>query len=120
MAETTFKFPKLDLEALFAFQKANLASAQEAQAVLLDAVQAILKSQHGYAQELASETESLLSTKEPKKPEVVLAAMKAAAQKAMSVTKEGVDLGLAAQRRVADLTTKRVQANLDELKTLAA
>lgn len=120
MADTVFKLPKLDIEALFTLQKANLASAQEAQAILLDAMQAILKSQHGYARELASETEALLKTSEAKKPEVLVASFKAATQKAMAVTKEGVDLGLAAQRRVADLATKRVQANLNELKTLAA
>ena len=38
-----FKFPKIDLDALFGVQKANLAAAQEAQSVLVDAAQAIAK-----------------------------------------------------------------------------
>jgi hypothetical protein len=116
------KLPKLDLEAVFALQKANLAAAQEAQSVLLDAAQAVLKVQHGYARELVAQAEAALKAKEPKKPEAVLADAKAAAEKAVAVTKQGVELGIAAQRRVADLVAKRVQANIDELKaaTLAA
>ena len=42
------KLPKLDLDALFATQKANLAAVQEAQSVLIDAAQAIAKVQHDY------------------------------------------------------------------------
>ena len=42
------KLPKLDLDALFTTQKANLAAVQEAQSVLIDAAQAIAKVQHDY------------------------------------------------------------------------
>jgi hypothetical protein len=34
--------------------------------------------------------------------------------------KQGVDLGVAAQQRVAELVAKRVQANIEEFKALAA
>jgi hypothetical protein len=56
----------------------------------------------------------------PAKPETVLADVKAAAEKAVAVAKEGVDLGVAAQQRVVGLVTDRVKANVDELKALAA
>jgi hypothetical protein len=114
------KLPKLDLEALFALQKANLAAAQEAQSVLLDAGQAVAKIQAGYVEGLLAETAAALKAKEPKKPEAVLAEAKAAAEKAVAVAKEGVDLSVAAQRKVAELLAGRAQANLAELKALAA
>ena len=63
---------------------------------------------------------AVLAAKEPKKAEAVLADVQAAAEKAVSVGKENVDRSLVAQRRVADLVTKRVQANIDEFKALAA
>ena len=128
MAKTTlpelkmpeFKFPKVDLDALFGLQKANLAVAYEAQTVLVDALQAIVRLQHGYAQELVATLKTAATTKAPVKPETVMADVKAAAEKAVAVAKEGVDLGVAAQQRVVGLMTDRVKANVDELKALAA
>ena len=128
MAKTTlpelkmpeFKFPKVDLDALFGLQKANLAVAYEAQTVLVDALQAIVRLQHGYAQELVATLKTAATTKAPAKPETVMADVKAAAEKAVAVAKEGVDLGVAAQQRVVGLMTDRVKANVDELKALAA
>jgi hypothetical protein len=114
------KLPKVDLEAVFALQAANLAAAHEAQTILLDAAQAIAKVQHGYVQELVATFKDGLSGKTPKAPEAALAEVKAAAAKAMAVTKEELDLGLLAQRRVADLVAQRVQANVNEIKALAA
>jgi hypothetical protein len=114
------KLPKVDVDALFALQKANLAAAYEAQVILVDAAQAIAKVQQGYVEEVVTTVEAALKTKEPKKPETVLADAQAAAEKALAVTKEGVQLGVAAQRRVADLVAKRVQANIEEFKALAA
>lgn len=115
-----FKFPKVDLDALFGLQKANLAVAYEAQSVLVDALQAIARLQHGYAQELVETLKTATTTKAPAKPETVLADVKAAAEKAVAVAKEGVDLSVAAQQRVVGLMTDRVKANVDELKALAA
>jgi hypothetical protein len=112
-----FKLPKLDLDALFGLQKANLAAVQEAQSVVLEATQAIVRAQHGYAQELLAGAKAALAAKQP---QAVLAEVQAAAEKAVVVGKQNVDRGVAAQRRVADLVAKRVQANLDELKALAA
>lgn len=114
------KLPKIDLETLFAVQNANLDTAQKAQGVLLDAFQAIVKTQHGYARELAADAEALLKAKTPAKPETLLAQAKAASEKAVAVTKQNVELGLAAQRQVAELVAKRAQANLESVKALAA
>jgi hypothetical protein len=114
------KLPKIDLDALFGLQKANLSVAQETQSVVLEAVQAIVRLQHGYATEVVETLKAAAATKERAKPEAVLADVKAAAEKAVAVTKQGVDLGVAAQQRVAELVTQRVKANVDELKTIAA
>lgn len=114
------KLPKVDLDALFGLQKANLATAQEAQNVLLDAVQAIARTQYGWAEEAAAEVQAALNAKAPKQPEAVLAEVRAAAEKAVAVAKESVDLGVMAQRRVADLFSRRVAANVEQIKVLAA
>lgn len=114
------KLPRLDLETLFARQKANLASAQEAQSVLVDALQAIARVQHGYVERTLVEARAALARKELTKPEIVLADAKTAAEKAVAVTKEVLDLAAAAQRRVSELATQRARANVAELKALAA
>ena len=111
---------KLDLDALFGLQKANLATVHEAQYVLADAAQAIAKAQYGYVEDVISGTRSALSGSEERKPEAVLAEIKAAVEKAVAVTKQNVDLGVAAQRRVVELFTERAQANVNELKAFAA
>jgi hypothetical protein len=49
-----------------------------------------------------------------------MADVKAAAEKAIAVAKEVVDLTVAAQKRVAELVTQRVQASVTELKALTA
>jgi hypothetical protein len=113
-------FPKLDLDALFGAQKANLAVAHEAQRVLVDAAQAIAKVQHGYLEQAVAEAKAALGSQELRKPEAVLAEVKAAAGKTVAVTKEVVDLAAAAQRRVAELVAQRGAATVAQLKTLAA
>jgi hypothetical protein len=115
-----FKLPKIDLDTLFAVQKANLAVIHEAQNVLVDAAQAIVRKQHGFVAELVEKAKAASTNKAQKKPEQVLAEVQAATEKALSVSKENVDLSFGAQRRVADLVTRRVQANVNEFKALAA
>ena len=114
------KLPKIDLDALFGLQKANLAVVQETQSVVLEAVQAILRLQHGYATEVVETLKGAVTAKQPAKPETMLADVQAATQKAVAVAKQGVDLGVAAQQRVVELVTQRVKANVDELKAIAA
>jgi hypothetical protein len=50
----------------------------------------------------------------------VLAEVRAAAEKAHAVAKEVVDLTVGAQKRVAELVTRRVQASVTALKAPAA
>jgi hypothetical protein len=114
------KLPKFDLDALFALQTANLAAAHEVQSIVLEASQAIAKVQHGWLEESAVAAKAALSAKEPKPADAILADVKVAAEKAVAAGKQGVDLGVAAQQKVADLVAKRVQANIEELKALAA
>lgn len=111
-----FKFPKFDLDALFAVQKANLAAAHEAQTVLLGAAEAIAKVQYGYVEGAVADAKAAVESKELPKVETV----KAAGEKAASVAKEVVDLAVAAQKRVAELLTERGQATVTELKAVAA
>ncbi len=105
---------------MFALQTANLAAAHEVQSIVLEAVQAIAKVQHGWLKETVDGVKAALSSKEPKQPQALLADVKTAAEKAVAAGKQGVDLGVAAQQRVAELVAKRVQANIDEFKALAA
>lgn len=113
---TEIKFPKFDLDALFSAQKANLAAAHEAQTVLLDAAEAIAKVQHGYLEGAVADAKAAVDSKEPPKAESV----KATGDKFVAVAKEVFDLGLAAQKRVAQLVTDRTKATVAELQPLAA
>ena len=114
------KFPKLDLDALFGVQQANLAVVHEAQTVLVDAAQAIARVQYGYLEQTIARTRAALGSKELRKPEAALAEVKAAAEKAVAVSQEVVDLAVAAQRRVAELVAQRGAANADQFKALVA
>ena len=57
------KLPKFDLDALFAVQKANLATTHEAQTVLVDAVQAIAKVQQGRIEQAVADAKAVLEGK---------------------------------------------------------
>jgi len=114
------KLPKLDLDALLAAQRANLAAVQEAQSVLVDAAQAIAKAQHGYLEASVAAARAALSRKQPIKPEAVRAEVKAAAERTTATAQQVVDLAAAAQRRVVELAAQRTRANADEFKALAA
>ena len=98
------KLPKVDLDALFATQKANLAAVQEAQTVLLGAVEAIAKVQHGYVEQAVAELKAAVDSKELPKAE----AFTAAGEKAKDTTKEVVDLAVAGE----NLIVPRCQSGL--------
>jgi hypothetical protein len=117
------KLPKLDLDALFATQKANLAAVQEAQSVLIDAAQAIAKVQHDYLGQSMAAVRAALSRKELAKPDAVLAGIKVAVERISATTKQVMDfavVAVAAQHRAVELVTRRTRANVSELKALAA
>ena len=52
--------------------------------------------------------------------EAVLANAKSSFEQTVAVAKEVVDLAVGAQKRVVELLTQRGQANVSELKALAA
>ena len=110
--------PKFDLDALISVQTANLAAAHQVQSVLVEVAQAVARVQYGYVERMVVDAKAALATKELPKPEAVMADVKAAAEKAIAVAKEVVDLTVAAQKRVAELVTQRVQASVTELKAL--
>ena len=117
------KLPKLDLDVLFATQKANLAAVQEAQSVLIDAAQAIAKMQHDYLGQSMAAVRAALSRKELAKPDAVLAEIKVAVERISATTKQVMDfaeVAVAAQHRAVELVTRRTLANVSELKALAA
>jgi hypothetical protein len=111
-----YKLPKLDLDALFAAQKANLAVVHEAQTVLFGAAEAVAKVQHGYLEQVVADVKAAFASKQV--PSVK--AVQAAGEKATAVSKEAIDLTVAAQRRVFELFSARSQASVNELKALAA
>ena len=110
------KLPKLDLEALFTTQQANLAMVREAQMVLTGAVQAITEVQYGYLDQALNEAKAVFASRELPKAETV----KAAGERFVAVAKEITDLTIAAQKRVLELLTSRSQASVTELKAAAA
>ena len=110
------KFPKFDLDALFAAQKANLAAVQEAQSVLLSAAEAVAKVQYGYVEQSVAKAKEAFAAKELPKAET----LKAAGEQAVAVAKEVVDLTVAAQKRVFEVLTQRTQASVEEFKAVAA
>jgi hypothetical protein len=114
------KLPKFDLDALFRVQTANLAAAHQVQSVLVEAAQAVARVQHGYVEQAVANVKAALGTRQLAKPEAVQAEVKTAAEKAIAVGKEVVDLTVAAQKRVAELVIQRVQASVTELQALTA
>jgi hypothetical protein len=120
LPHTELKFPKLDIDAVFAAQKANLAVVQEAQNVLIEAAQAIVRAQYDWTMDLVASGENALRGKQPAKPEALVADMQSTAEKSMAVARQSIDLATAAQQRVAELVARRAAANLDELKSFAA
>lgn len=114
------KLPKFDLDALFAVQKANLSAAQEAQTVLVDTFQAIAKVQQSRVEEAAADAKAVVESRKLTNPQAVLAEVKAAVDKNVAVSKEVMNLAVAAQRQVSDLFTRRTQATFEHAKVLAA
>jgi hypothetical protein len=124
---TTPTFPqfattKIDFDALFALQKANVETLLQAQQILIEAAQAAAKAQYGWLQESVEGFQAALSGKfdADKKPETYLAEVKAAAEKVMAVAQTQLDLGMKAQSEALELLTKRAATNIDEVQKVAA
>ncbi len=116
-----FDLPKFNFDAVVAMHKANVDTLMEAQGIWMQTAEAIAKLQYGWVEETFKQGEAMLKGDvSKKKPEDFMADAKAAADKVMAVAKEQADLGLKAQKQVADLVTRRVNANLEDVKALAA
>ena len=88
--------------------------------MLADAFLAIAKVQQGRVEEAVAAARAALESRKLTDPQAVLAEVKAAVEKNVAVSKEVVDLAVAAQRRVVELFTQRTQANVEDAKALAA
>jgi ligand-binding sensor domain-containing protein len=114
------KLANLDLDALFTVHKANLAALHEAQSVLVEAAQAVVKVQYDYLTQAVTEAKAMLGSKELSHPDAVLGKVRTAAEKTVATTKEVIDLGVAAQRRVAELVVQRAAAQTEPFKVALA
>ncbi|MFW5680292.1 MAG: hypothetical protein ACOC3D_08490 [Pseudomonadota bacterium] len=117
-----FPIAKIDFDALFALQKANVETMLQAQQVMVEAMHAATKAQYGWMQEAFEASQAALNGKfdADKKPEAYLAEVKAAAEKVMTIAQTQMDLGMKAQAEAMDLLTKRAAANVDEVQKVAA
>jgi phasin family protein len=116
-----FDVPGLNIDAFVAMHKANMETMVEAQSVMMQTAEAMARLQYGWFEEAFKHSEAMMKgDAAKKKPEDFMADAKAAADKVMAVAKEQADLSLKAQKKVAELVTKRMNANMEEVKGLAA
>ncbi|MFL5333199.1 MAG: hypothetical protein ACJ8H8_08445 [Geminicoccaceae bacterium] len=101
----------IDLDSLFILHKGNLAVIHEAQAVIADAVQEIVRVQCSYVERFLADAKAALLGRETVRPGATLV-------RSASTAKEVVELAVAAQTRVGDLLTRLARANLDEVRLL--
>lgn len=114
-------FPKFDLDAWIALNKANLETLIAAQKIVFDFWQTVAKRQADMMKDSVGKFEGLFRAFDVKKqPKDYVEEAKSVIEKAMADAKETLDLGMKAQAEVVDLFVKRATANLDEAKSLAA
>ena len=115
-------FPKFDLDALVALQKANIETMMAAQKIMIDFAQTLAGRNMAMGKESFAQVEAMLSggldTK--KQPQAFVDEAKVSVEKVVANAKESVDLGVKAQKEVVDLLVARANANLEQVKTLAA
>ena len=119
MATPTFpgiKFPRPDFDALFALQRANVAAVREAQDVVIEAAQAVVRAQYGWVEQ----TFARANGKAPVTPEAAVAGLKEAVERAFAVARQGAEIGTGEQKRVVDLFAARAAANVEAGKTAIA
>jgi phasin family protein len=120
--QATPQFPKFDMEAYLALQRANVETFVAAQKIFYDFAQTVAKRQGELMSEYFAKTETMMKSYDSKKqPQEYVDEAKAAVEKAMADAKETMDLGVKAQTEVVDLLVKRASANFEEVnKTIAA
>ena len=95
----------IDVGSLFILHKGNLAVMHEAQAVLADAVQEIVRVQCGCVEQFLTDARAALLGQDLLRPGQTFV-------RGASTASEVVELAMAAQQRVGDLLTKLARANL--------
>src|SRR5437764_8351713 len=87
--------PKFDLDALFAFQRANLETVVAAQRIFFDLAQTVTKRHAEFVEESFARVETAFKGYDTKRqPQVYVDEMKAVVEKAMADVKEAMDLGI--------------------------
>jgi hypothetical protein len=119
-ASAKFDIPGYDFEAMLALQRANFETFVQANALIADATQQAFKVQTDWFTKVFQSGQKAFETKTPMKPEAAFAEAEAMTKEAIKIAKDNVDLGVETQRKVADLVSKRVAANMEEMKINAA
>jgi hypothetical protein len=87
---------RFDIDTFFILQKGNLAVLHEAQALLADAIHAIVRAQHGYLVRLRHDLSPL-----------------SVVEGGMAAARDVVELAADAQARIGDLLSRGLRLNLD-------
>ncbi len=88
--------------------------------MLVETTQAVVRAQYGWFEESVTGARTALSRREPHTPETALAESRVVAEKAFAVTKQSIELAVAAQRRVGALLMQSAQDNMAALELPAA
>lgn len=114
-------FPKVDMDALMAIQKANIETFSAAQKIIFDLAQTVAQRQAEMMKESFARSEAMMKSFDGKKePQAYVDEARVAVEKAMAEIKETMDLSMKAQNEVVDLFVKRAQANFDEARKTSA
>jgi len=114
-------FPKVDVEALFALQRANLETLFQAHKLVFDLFETLTRRQAELVKEMMARAEDYMKGFDPaRQPKAYVEDARAAIEKAMAEMKQAVELGLETQKKVVELFVQRASANLDEVKRIAA
>lgn len=120
-AKTSFEFPKFDDKATKAFWTNNMAVFVKTQRMMIDATEAMVARQFALTREVVETTQaSALNFDVNKKPEVVAEELKVAAERAQTIVKTELDNSIKVQKDIADVVSKQITANVDEMKKFAA
>lgn len=114
-------FPKVDVEALFALQRANLETLFQAQKLVFDLFETLSRRQAEVVKEVLAKAEAYTRGFDPaRQPKAYVEEARAAVEKAMAEVRQAVELGLETQKKVVELFVQRAAANLDEMRKIAA
>ncbi|MCB2053939.1 MAG: phasin family protein [Geminicoccaceae bacterium] len=112
--------PKLDVEAMFAMQRANIETLVAVQKIFFDLAQTMARRQSEMMKDAFDRGQAMMKTQDGKsKPADYMDEARVAMEKAVADAKETLDLGLKAQNEAVDLVVKRAAKNFDEAKQIS-